>query len=138
MARLPDWPARLHAFIDTVKRREHHYGEFDCALGFASGLVDALTGEDPAAPYRGRYTTAVGAVRVMRNEGYQTLADLAGSHLREIHVSEAMLGDLAAVPDESPFGFALGIVNGERLMVLREDGLGSRDLFSATRAFRVG
>ena len=55
-----------------------------------------------------------------------------------IHVSQAMLGDVAEVPDESPFGHALGIVNGERLLVMREDGIGTVDLLSATRAFRVG
>lgn len=138
MDRLPDWPTRLHSFIDGVKHRSHRYGQFDCWDGFGAGVVQALTGEDPATPYRGRYASAIGAVRVMRNDGHRTLADLVASHLPEIHVSAARLGDLAAVAEESAFGYALGIVNGERLLVLREDGLGSVDLLSATRAFRVG
>ncbi|ORE89738.1 hypothetical protein [Aurantimonas sp. 22II-16-19i] len=138
MQRLCDWPARLHAFIDQVKRSSHRYGTQDCLVGFAFGAVTALTGEDPAALYRGRYDTAKGALRVMREAGHANLADLVASHLPEIHVSRARLGDLAAIPDGSPFGFALGIVNGERLLVMREDGLGTTDFTAATRAFRVG
>ncbi len=34
--------------------------------------------------------------------------------------------------------YALGVVNGERIFVLRETGLGTVDLLDAKRAFKVG
>lgn len=138
MNRLPDWPARLHAFIDSIKRDRHTYGTLDCVVGFASGAVEALTGNDLAASTRGRYKTARGALGAMKRAGHANTGDLLASYFPEIHVSQASLGDLAAIPDESPFGYAIGLVNGERLLVMREDGLGSVDLFSAKRAYRVG
>lgn len=138
MTRLPDWPARLHAFVDSVKLRVFEWQAHDCFLGWAADAVLAVTGEDIGAAYRGRYKSAVGAARVMRNDGFEKLADLVASHLPEIHISEASLGDIAAIPDDSPFGFTLGIVNGEVILVLRETGMGVVPLFDATRAFRVG
>ena len=44
----------------------------------------------------------------------------------------------AAIPADDGFGFTLGVVNGERIFVLRPDGFGTVDLLAAGRAFRIG
>lgn len=138
MNRLPDWNARLHAFVDAAKRRPFDWTAHNCGEHWAAGAVEAMTGADLAAPYRDRYASALGAARVVRNEGFETIADLVAAHLPEIHVSAARLGDLAAIPATDAFGYTLGIVNGEMILVLRADGMGLVPLFDATRAFRVG
>ncbi|MET3602224.1 DUF6950 family protein, partial [Martelella mangrovi] len=47
-------------------------------------------------------------------------------------------GDVAAIPSNDGFGFTLGIVNGERIFVLRPEGFGTVDLLAASRAFSIG
>lgn len=136
MRRLPDWPARLHAFVDGVKRQPFDYGSHNCAQHWAAGAVKAMTGEDVAKGYR--FKTARGALSAMKRAGFNNIADMAASMLPEIHISQARVGDIAAVPKDDVFGFTLGIVNGEMILVLREDGMGLVPLFDATRAFRVG
>ena len=134
MKRCPDWPKQLHDYIDAVKRRPFDWAAHNCAT-FAAGAVAAMTGERLARSYR--FKTERGALGAMKREGFDNLADMAAARLPEIHVSQASLGDLAAVPTDTAFGFVLGIVNGETILALRPDGMGVMPLLSATRAFRV-
>lgn len=133
-----DWHSRLNAFIDSVKRQPFDWATNNCGEHFAFGAVKAMTDADIGAHYRGRYTTATGAVRVMRKDGFDNLGDLVASHLPEIHPSRARLGDLVAIPEDSPFGFTLGVVNGESVLVLCERAMGIVPISQATRAFAVG
>lgn len=138
LTRLPDWRRRFEEAIDEIKARPFDWESHECGTGLAGRLAFALTGVDCAAEYRGTYHSAAGAFRVMREAGFDNIGDLVASILPEVHVSEASVGDIAAIPDDSLFGFALGVVNGERIFVLRENGLGTVDLLDATRAFKVG
>lgn len=134
MKRRPDWNARLHAYVDAVKRLPFDWGEHNCAT-FAAGAIEAMTGENLANGYR--FKTERGALQAMKRAGFDNLADLAAAKLPEIHISQARLGDVAAIPTDSAFGYVLGIVNGETILALRPDGMGLAPLFTATRAFRV-
>lgn len=144
LTRRPDWPARLHDFVDAVKRNAFDWVSLNCAEHWAAGAVLAMTDVDIAASYRGRYKTAKGAAQMMKGKGFDNLADMLAAHLPEItgvdgepFVGGASLGDIAAIPKDDAFGFTLGIVNGEMILVLGETGMGMVPLFSATRAFRV-
>lgn len=134
MKRKPDWNARLHAYVDSVKRSPFDWGEHNCA-SFVVGAVEAMTGERLVSGYG--FKTERGALSAMKREGFDNLADMAASKLPEIHISKARIGDVAAIPTDTPFGYALGIVNGEMIMALRPDGMGLAPLLTATRAFRV-
>ncbi|MEO9612641.1 MAG: hypothetical protein ABJG86_09690 [Nitratireductor sp.] len=135
MKRLPDWRARLSAYLDRVKHRPFDEVAFNCGL-FPAGAVAAMTGIDFAADYRG-YKTMAGQLRRLRREGFADHAALAGTVFETIHPSRARLGDLAAFAVDDPLGVALGIVNGERSFVLRPDGLGTIATLTAQRAFKV-
>lgn len=144
LTRRPDWVARLHDFIDAVKRNAFDWKSLNCAEHFAAGAVLAMTDVDVAAPYRGSYRTAKGAAQVMKRNGFGNLAEMVAAHLPEItgvdgepFVGGATMGDIAAIPKDDAFGFTLGVVNGEMILVLGETGMGMVPLFSATRAFRV-
>lgn len=137
MKRLHGWRTRLHEAVEARRRVPFSFSAgVDCAL-FVSDCIEAMTGEDPAADFRGRYTTDIGAMRVIRNAGYANLADLVSSKLEEIAPVRAQVGDVAFIPDESPFGGALGIVIGEQVACLHIDGIGSVPRTLMTRAFRV-
>ena len=126
LVRVKNWRACFVAEIDRLKRTPFAWGSHDCGPGLAGNLVLAITGVDCAAQFRGEYSTAAGALKTMKAAGFDNLADLVASMLP------------AAVPHEGPFGYALGVVNGERIFVLRETGLGTVDLLDAKRAFKVG
>jgi hypothetical protein len=138
LTRLPDWRHRFAEQVDELRRIPFDWDGNDCVVGLAGNMVKALTGTDCVEPYRGKYSTAAGALKVVRSAGFENLGDMVASMLPEIHPSAAHVGDIAAIPMDSPFGFALGVVNGERIFVLMPDGVGTVDLLDATRAFRVG
>lgn len=132
--RLPDWKSRLTAWLAEIVRRPFAPGTHDCAL-FAAGAVQAMTGRDPAAPYRGRYQTLRGGKRILRQAGFADHIDLVVCTFAEVHTSRAAPGDLAVVP--TPEGDALGLVQGEAVYVLSPRGIGMLPMTAATRAYRV-
>ncbi len=132
--RLPDWKPRLIAWLSEVVRAPFRFGQHDCAL-FAAGAVQAMTGRDPAARFRGRYRTLRGGLRILRAAGFDDHIALAASQFAEVHVSRAAPGDLAVVPTTE--GDALGLVQGEAVYVLMPTGLGMVPMTLASRAFRV-
>lgn len=134
MARHPDWQLRLMQVLAEAARRPFQPGQHDCAL-FTAACVQAMTGQDIAAGWRGRYRTLRGGRIVLRRAGYADHVALAAAHFPEIPVARANPGDIAAVP--TPDGPALGIVQGEAIYLLAPDGLGASPLLSASRAFRV-
>lgn len=127
--------AALAAFLRKVARTPYEPGRNDCAL-FAAGAVDAMTWVDYAAPYRGRYTTLAGGIRILRRDGYADHIDLAAAHLREIEPALAKAGDIAVVPGDENLQ-ALGVVQGEVVYVLTPTGVGLVSRMEIQRAFEV-
>ena len=54
MARLVDWDTRFTTYLGDARARAREGQEDYCAL-FASGAVEAVTGENPADRFRGHY-----------------------------------------------------------------------------------
>ena len=132
--RLPDWRQRLVAYLAEAHRLPYVEGEHDCAL-FTASAVHAMTGVDYAAPYRGRYTTTRGGIRILRKDGFKDHIALAAHHLKEKPVSFAVPGDVAVADADD--GQALGIVQGENVYVLGLNGLWNLSLLSAVKCFEV-
>ena len=92
--RLPDWEARLRSVIDAWAGEPFVWGERDCAL-WAAAAVEAQTGQDFAAPFRGRYRTGAGASRALRLYGAGDLPATMTAALGEpVHPSMAGRGDI--------------------------------------------
>lgn len=141
LKRLPKWRGPYSDLIDRIRARPFDWtSQYDCLMGLAIEAVRAITGHDFGAPYRGKYETPIGAYQLMRRAGFTDLGDAIASQLPEVPVHRARIGDIVTLanPDDVIFSYALGVVNGERIFVLREDGLGTRDLLEAERAFAVG
>jgi hypothetical protein len=134
MGRLNDWQARLGAYLADCRARSFEIGRHDCAL-FAAGAVEAMTGHDPAAEWRGRYTTQRGGLRVLRRAGFRDHIAAVAAQFPEIPVPSALPGDLAVInTDDGP---ALGVMQGAAIYVLGPGGLGLMPRNVAARAFRV-
>lgn len=135
MQRRPDWHARLTGFLLDCAGRPYRPGRFDCAI-FAAGAIEAMTGVDLAADWRGRYRTLRGGLRVLRAEGYHDHLALAAAHFPAIPIALAQSGDLAVV--DGPDGPALGVVMGPQIHALHpEAGLVALPLLQAQGGFRI-
>ncbi len=138
MGRLINWHARLVTYMADCRARPFEIGQHDCAL-FAAGAVQAMTGHDPAAAWRGRYTTLRGGLRVLRRAGFRDHIKVVATQFPQTPLAQALPGDLAVIDTDNgaAFGSALGVVQGEAIYVLGPDGLGLVARNAATRAFRV-
>ncbi|MCI9864874.1 hypothetical protein RHIZ_02825 [Rhizobium skierniewicense] len=138
LTRLPDWRRRFENAIDDIKGKPFAWYDHDCGPGLAGRLVEAQTGVNLSGFVVGRYHDAASAARLLRDLGFDSLGELVASILPVIHPSEARIGDIAAIDAGGPIGHALGVVNGERVFVLTETGIGTVDLLSAAMCFKVG
>ena len=98
LVRMDGWRGRFDAACDGLRAKPFNWGDHDCLVGLVGSLAEALTGADIVSPWRGRYTSAVGALRVLRNDGFADLGDLVASILPEIHISRARIGDVCRDP----------------------------------------
>lgn len=152
LTRQHGWELRLDAYLRECWRKPFVWGEHDCVL-FACGAIAALTGEDPSAPLRGSYDSAVGAARKVREIcGDQAdVMNLAGHFARELGFAElpgplfAQRGDAVLLSsflcgDPEARGPALGIVGlcGWKVYAPGAAGLVEAELKDGIKAWRVG
>jgi hypothetical protein len=92
--RREDWDSRLAGVIDAWAKEPFEWGVHDCAL-WAAAAVEAQTGKDFAAPFRGKYTSQKGAAVALRKYGAGTLEATMTKFLDEpIPVAFAKRGDI--------------------------------------------
>jgi hypothetical protein len=133
-----DWPSRLAEAIEAGRHKRFQYGAHDCAL-FCAACILAVTDFDPAADFRGRYSTALGAKRKLTQAGFSGLEDLAektcGPALENIFKGQR--GDVALV--DTPEGPALGIIDltGRKIVLAGPEGLSFLKLDRALKVWRV-
>lgn len=93
MHRLPDWDARLAAYLEPLRERAFEWGTHDCCT-FSAGAVLAMTGVDPMPEFRGRYRTAIGSARALRRHGAGTLEATLDTKFARVPPHLAQRGDL--------------------------------------------
>ena len=120
----------------VMDQRPFEWGEWDCFLRTAEA-VKVKSGVDIAADVRGRYSDMHGALRVLREMGCETPADLVALYLPEIGPFEAMDGDVAEIVSDDALG-CLGLVGRGRVYALRPEGPVTLPVIPyARRAFRA-
>lgn len=113
------------------------WGSADC-LSWCGYCAKALTGADPIMRLRGRYDSKIEALKVMVEEEWADLGDVAASFYPEIPTALARSGDWALLGNDDGTE-TLGVVVGHMICARTEArGLGQVPLTRATRAFRVG
>lgn len=118
MNRVPNWPRQLQQTLQAAREAAFSWGENDCCL-FAANCCQAICGVDPAAPYRGRYRTEVGAKRVLANT-HGSLEAAWDACFERVPVPQAMRGDVVLF--ESDFGRCIGVVWSGGIWCVTEDG----------------
>jgi hypothetical protein len=72
MSRRADWEPALCAWLDATAARPFAWGSHDCS-SFAAECVRVQTGQDFYKPFRGRYTTEIGAMKALRRQGHDSV-----------------------------------------------------------------
>lgn len=140
-----DWERRLGEYLDSKRDLAAEWGKHDCAL-FACGAIEAITGADLAAGFRGKYDSERAARKLMRAFAGGLVAEVAARMAAEYYIPEvpplcAQRGDIA-LADTGENGLALSVValDGWRLLLplMGDIGFGSLPLTAARKAWRVG
>jgi hypothetical protein len=117
MKRLPQWENLLAAHFAKAHAQRFGWGTFDCALAVCDG-INAITGIDPGAPYRGKYKTEQAATAIIggnlgsftagvcQAQGFPEYLDKDG----KTRPGFAHRGDVALIQASDP-GLALGTVD---------------------------
>lgn len=135
MTRVENWPQTLAAAIETARAKPFVWGVHDCPT-FAFETRMMLTGgEDIAALWRGRYTTALGGERVMRRLGWESLEHMGRALLGEPRpvVLLAQRGDIVLADT----GLGFGICNGVTAVGMAPEGLVTVPLTSCRLAWPI-
>lgn len=117
MMRLPTWERALSDYLASMRVVEYRYGRNDCGL-FAAGAVLAMTGEDPAAAFRGEYDSATGAAKALRRIGAGDLESTLDSMFPRKQPPFAHRGDLIWN------GEAVGVCAGAYALFIAAEGQG--------------
>lgn len=130
--RRADWQMQLAAFARTHARMPFEWGRNDCCL-FTVDAVQAMTGIDHAARFRG-YSTALAAARVVEQHG--GIRQLA-IHAWGAPVSPLLagVGDVVLVINEGRE--LLAVCNGTTAIGPGPDGLAVMDMDAAIAAWKI-
>lgn len=134
MTRHPDWPERLHAFIESRRDLPFEWGTHDCVL-MAADWVREATGVDPIEGWRGRWRSTSEAARLLVQAGGipGAVAERLGKPLESVLL--AGRGDIALFVHEGRK--TLGVVTDAGLACPGEQGMVIVPVADAEAAWRV-
>lgn len=99
--RRADWLLRWAEFIkdslDLKKDLALDWSYTTCTSWSGDG-IEAITGSNPFDPWRDQFSTMLGAAKVIRQSGFNTLDDLIAYMFQEIPLGMAQSGDLVLTP----------------------------------------
>ena len=134
--RRPDWPERLALLLESRHRMQFAWGVHDCCL-FAADAVEAMTGSDPAANWRGSYSTEAGAEAIIGRIGLEGMvaAALEAFGAGACDPAFAQRGDVVLVlVGNQP---TMGVCTGDAVAAPGPDGLVFVGLGDVLRAWSV-
>ena len=115
-----DWTTQLATTIKAATERPFSWGEFDCCL-FAADCAVAVCGVDPAAVYRGRYTSEAGAKRLLKKV-HGSLEAAWDACFARVQPGLIQRGDIALY--EGPNGRGVSVFWADDFWSVAPDGVG--------------
>jgi putative hemolysin len=133
--RRPDWRARLVDYLGRQAAAKFRPGTCDCGL-FAAGAVEAMTGFDPAARWRGKYRTLAAGFALVQADGYADHAAVFANLYPDIAPALAQIGDIAVLPGDAG-STALGVVQGGGVYCRQPGGMAVVSRLEIKGAFSI-
>lgn len=135
LTRLPDWDRRLARVTEKHLTLPGAWGESDCLLTVADA-VEAVTGQDPAARIRGKYSSEIGAAKLMRRRGCADAEMVLAKLFLPVGRLLAQRGDVGTV--ERGGVIAAGYVTEYGFAVKTDRGLEFLPQTEIRSAFKIG
>ena len=117
---------------DRQNELPFEWGKTDC-FKTACAFAEKIIGRDPGSHLI--YDSEMAAKRLMVENGWDNVGDLAASLFDEVPVARAQSGSWAYV--EQPDNCGLGVVLGWQVLIRTQAGMGILKLQNASRAFWV-
>jgi cell wall-associated NlpC family hydrolase len=139
LKRSQNWPRKLAQLIGSAREVPFQWGQFDCAL-FCCHWVRELTGVDPGAAYRGKYSTEAEAQAIFGADlGVFAASIVLPLGAVEVHPNFARRGDIVFVNNGTSYG-ALGVVSldGRHASCVSSNGVVNVHMHRWKRAWQVG
>lgn len=114
--RISTWDQSLADYLRSKRHEPFEYGTNDCCT-FISGAVEAMTGTDPMAEFRGEYNSLATSVRALKEIGQGNLESTMDAKFPIVPIGRAQRGDLAF------FDGSVGVVAGSFAWFASDDGL---------------
>lgn len=114
--RLSNWEERLAEYVAYKRHEPFAYGVNDCCT-FTGGAVEAVTGVDAMAEFRGAYNSLASSVRALKEIGNGDLGSTIDAKFPIIGIGHAQRGDIAF------FDGSIGVVMGSFAWFVSDDGL---------------
>ncbi len=136
LERLPDWDRQLAKMTEKHLAEPFSWGQSDCLLAAADAVL-AVTGFDPAEDIRGKYDTALGAIRLMKKRKSANVEEVLMKLFPQIKKKlTAQRGDLVTI-NEGDQAVA-GYITTQGVFVRQENGNVFLPQTSIKMAFKVG
>ena len=110
------WEEALSNYLASKLHGPFAYGLNDCCM-FAAGAVQAMTGVDPMAEFRGHYHDLKSSIKALKEIGAGDLEATIDGKFPAVAIGYAQRGDLAF------FDGSLGVVAGSFAWFASDDGL---------------
>lgn len=128
-----NWPRVLADEIRRYQKIPFEWGTSDCCM-FPADVIKAITGEDFAAEFRGRYQTEMGSLRALKRYGKGSIEATIDSKY-ERNDGLPSRGDLATVVTEN--GTSLAVVGVGCVWAMTLEGVDSLPLSEVAVSWRV-
>jgi hypothetical protein len=136
--RKQNWHNGLFELIRSRRDAPFEWGKNDCTL-FAADCVEAITGVDLAADYRDKYSSEVGAYKLLKKEFEGDIGRAVERFLGEgIPPLRARRGDIVLIDSGRPLSPALAMCEGRYVVAPGPHGLAFQELSKALKAWRIG
>ena len=131
--RRQDWQLRFAEFATARANTPFEWGKNDCCL-FTVDCVYAMTGEDHGEAFRGRYSTALQAERIVKEHGgvRQLATEAWGEPVSPLMAS---VGDVVVM--ETDGREALAICNGTSAIGAGRNGIAVLSMDAALAAWKI-
>lgn len=130
-----DWDRRLARVTEKHIELAGTWGEADCLLTVADA-IEAVTGKDPAKAIRGKYSTEIGAAKLLRRRKMTTVEDALAALFPPVGRLLAQRGDVGVIDKNGVL--AAGYVTEYGFAVKTERGLSFHPQTEIKSAFKVG
>jgi len=135
--RVPGWDRALEDIATAHVSITPEWGVSDCLMT-AADAIEAVTGENPLAVFRGKYKTEAGAARKMRANGCENVRDVFDTYLQlePVNRLSARRGDVGVmlINDE----YVAGFICGSGFAVKQPHGLTFFPVTEIEQAYKVG